>query len=456
MNRGVLMISCYRAKSHRLLLSLTHFTLSASLSTTASLEEDKEVRRQCKWFTLPSFPGASLSPSISTAKTAKAPSTTALKWVLRCCPQVPRSLIQKLFRLRQVRKESLNPAIASCLHKQAQYQQIKRVFAKDTLNSGDRIFLPITVNPAVEVEDDYICNKEEMEYIRSLEVYKDAAIVVVNKPPGLPVQGGTGVKLSLDVLVASSLKYDYSEVPRLVHRLDQDSSGILVMGRTQESTTLLHSIFRDKTCGASFNDIKNSKIILKRKYWALVIGNPQPSEGLISAPLSKLLLDDGKSERITVSEDSKNKSARHAITEYRVLRSSGHGFTWLELYPRTGRKHQLRVHCAEVLGTPILGDYKYGWNAHRKWKPFPTLKFEERLNRKAPFGLDLEGGSVSDKKPRLHLHCRQMTLPNMSLAFQHLHEQSVDDLSKLEKLDLVAPLPLHMRRSWDILNSELF
>ncbi|KAL4181248.1 hypothetical protein AMTRI_Chr12g236260 [Amborella trichopoda] len=404
MNRGVLMISCYRAKSHRLLLSLTHFTLSASLSTTASLEEDKEVRRQCKWFTLPSFPGASLSPSISTAKTAKAPSTTALKWVLRCCPQVPRSLIQKLFRLRQVRKESLNPAIASCLHKQAQYQQIKRVFAKDTLNSGDRIFLPITVNPAVEVEDDYICNKEEMEYIRSLEVYKDAAIVVVNKPPGLPVQGGTGVKLSLDVLVASSLKYDYSEVPRLVHRLDQDSSGILVMGRTQESTTLLHSIFRDKTCGASFNvDIKNSKIILKRKYWALVIGNPQPSEGLISAPLSKL-----------------------------------------------------RVHCAEVLGTPILGDYKYGWNAHRKWKPFPTLKFEERLNRKAPFGLDLEGGSVSDKKPRLHLHCRQMTLPNMSLAFQHLHEQSVDDLSKLEKLDLVAPLPLHMRRSWDILNSELF
>lgn len=288
---------------------------------------------------------------------------------------------------------------------------------------------------------------------------QDPAIIVVNKPPGLPVQGGIGIKRSLDELAATYLRYDCSEPPRLVHRLDRDSSGILIMGRTQTSATILHSIFREKTFGASNNDIDTKKRILQRRYWALVIGSPRRPRGLISAPLGKVVVDDGKSERITIVDNVQTMSSQHAITEYRVIKSSCHGYTWLELSPLTGRKHQLRVHCAEVLGTPIVGDYKYGWQAHRKWKQLFQSNIEKNLdenlsNRKThPFGLDLESGSILDKQPHLHLHCKQMVLPNVSLALQNLQLSAECDLSELESLEFVAPLPSHMQRSWDILNS---
>lgn len=242
-----------------------------------------------------------------------------------------------------------------------------------------------------------------------------------------------------------------------MHRLDRDSSGILVMGRTQLSTTILHSIFREKTSGASTEDLEEKKEMLQRKYWALVFGSPRRRQGNISLPLGKVVMDDGKSERITVVDNADNMPSQHAITEYRVIGSSSHGYTWLELCPRTGRKHQLRVHCAEVLGTPIVGDYKYGWQAHRKYFPFSDL--EENLDekpvkgKKLPFGLDLEHGSVSDKRPKLHLHCKEMTLPNVSLAIDRAQRCSPHNLANLESLNLDAPLPYHMQRSWDILNS---
>ena len=120
---------------------------------------------------------------------------------------------------------------------------------------------------------------------------------------------------------------------------------------------------------------------------------------------------------------------------------------------------QLRVHCAEVLRTPIVGDYKYGWQAHRKWKQLFQSNIEKNLdenlsNRKThPFGLDLESGSILDKQPHLHLHCKQMVLPNVSLALQNLQLSAECDLSELEGLEFVAPLPSHMQRSWGILNS---
>ena len=120
---------------------------------------------------------------------------------------------------------------------------------------------------------------------------------------------------------------------------------------------------------------------------------------------------------------------------------------------------KLRVHCAEVLGTPIVGDYKYGWQAHRKLKQFFQANIEKNLDENLPikkthpFGLDLESGSILDKQPHLHLHCKEMVLPDVSLALQNL-QLSVDcDLSELESLEFVAPLPSHMQRSWDILNS---
>ncbi|XP_058080541.1 RNA pseudouridine synthase 4, mitochondrial [Magnolia sinica] len=443
---------------------------AAAFKEAAEGEEREDIKKEKgKWLTLPPFSSSSVDASLlgkrifgrhpSDSKETEvdaAATMTALKWVLRCCPQLPRCLVQKLFRLRQVRRESSN-ATAACLESQVQQHRLTRVSAKDAMNSGDRIFLPITVQEYPSEKNDYLCNEDEINYIQSLELYKDPAIIVVNKPPGLPVQGGIGINKSLDMLAATSLRYDYSEPPRLVHRLDRDSSGILVMGRTQTSATVLHSIFREKTSGASFHAVGNAERILERKYWALVIGTPRRAKGLISAPLAKVVMDNGKSERITIVDDTKITSSQHALTEYEVIKSSNHGYTWLELRPLTGRKHQLRVHCAEALGTPIVGDYKYGWQSHRKLEPMPCFNWEREsakhlTKRKLPFGLDLESGSISEKQPHLHLHCRQMLLPNVSLALQ-LQSSTHCDLSKLERINLVAPLPSHMQRSWDILSS---
>ncbi|KAF3435477.1 hypothetical protein FNV43_RR22566 [Rhamnella rubrinervis] len=445
-------------------------------SETLTQGEKRGDENGDKWFTLPPYTvtvdGAILGKGISrkrreprndavgghgAAVSAYTASTTALKWVLRCRPELPRSLVQKLFRLRQVRRECCDVLEHSDAGAQLQKRRLRRVAAKDSMNLGDRIYLPITVQESPIDKKECHCNEDEVSFIRNLELYKDPAIIVVNKPPGMPVQGGSGIKRSLDELAATCLTYDYSEPPRLVHRLDRDSSGILVMGRTQTSATVLHSIFREKTFGASNDDIDNDKRILQRRYWALVIGTPRHRKGLISAPLGKVVVDNGKSDRITVMNNSQSLSSQHAITKYEVIGSS-HGFTWLELSPITGRKHQLRVHCAEVLGTPIVGDYKYGWQTHKNWKPFPCYNRVNSSNevpkrKTLPFGLNVENGNISDKHPQLHLHCKQMVLPHISLVLQNLQLYSDYDLSQLESIKLVAPLPSHMQRSWELTSS---
>ncbi|XP_011001172.1 PREDICTED: RNA pseudouridine synthase 4, mitochondrial isoform X1 [Populus euphratica] len=438
--------------------------LQSQYNTSTKGQNHYENDKRGKWFTLPPYTstinGSVLGKALSTRIPAKSASeTTALKWVLRCCPELPRNLVQKLFRLRQVRRES--SVMESCnLGDQGQEHRLKRVAAKDSMDVGDRIFLPISVKALPAEKQDCHCSEEETNFIRGLELYKDDAIIVVNKPPGMPVQGGIGIKRSLDELSASCFSSDYSEPPRLVHRLDRDCSGILVMGRTQTSATVLHAIFREKTLAAS-NDVSSTDVgdkrrILQRKYWALVIGSPRRQKGLISAPLGKVVVDNGKSDRITVVENSQNLSSQHAVTQYRVIESS-HGFTWLELSPLTGRKHQLRVHCAEVLGTPIVGDYKYAWQAHRNWKQLPWSNIEDNSNEKSrsekilPFALDLDSGGISEKHPRLHLHCKQMVLPDVSKALQDVHLSSDYDFSQLASLKFDAPLPPYMKRSWDIL-----
>ncbi|KAK1395081.1 RNA pseudouridine synthase 4, mitochondrial [Heracleum sosnowskyi] len=454
---------------------LRRLFLRPSLSPTTSISPTPYIhslrthctKSQGKWLTLPPFThtinGSSLGKEIYSKESPEDKGeTTAFKWIIKCCPQLPKSLVQKLFRLRQVRRECVDVSSLD-ISGLAQERRVKRVGAKDAMQYGDRIFLPNSVqelhSEKTERTEKIECryNEEEQKFLHSLELYKDSAIIVVNKPHGMPVQGGAGIKRSLDELASTYLKHDSSESPRLVHRLDRDSSGILVMGRTQLSTTILHSIFREKTSGASTEDLEEKKEILQRKYWALVFGSPRRRQGNISLPLGKVVMDDGKSERITVVDNADNMPSQHAITEYRVIGSSSHGYTWLELCPRTGRKHQLRVHCAEVLGTPIVGDYKYGWQAHRKYFPFSDLEenLDEKLlkGKKLPFGLDLEHGSVSDKRPKLHLHCKEMTLPNVSLAIDRAQRCSPRNLANLESLKLDAPLPYHMQRSWDILNS---
>ncbi|PKA54095.1 RNA pseudouridine synthase 4, mitochondrial [Apostasia shenzhenica] len=426
-------------------------------SSSPSGEDGEEVRRMegSKWLTLPVFAPRKDASSVAKGLAggnplAKGEPTTALKWVRRCCPHLPISLVQKLFRLRQVRKAV---SITTTSEEQPEQQQLKRVSAKEAMSSGEVILLPNTVQNFT-TENNYIPKHHhyDIKLFLSLILYKDSAIIVINKPYGLPVQGGVGVKHCVDVLAATLMKFDFPEAPRLVHRLDRDSSGLLILGRTQVSSSILHSVFREKTCGALKMCVKNAPRILQRKYWALVIGSPKQSSGLISAPVGKVILEDGRSERITVIKDEKPTSSQHSLTEFKVMKISEHGYTWLELCPLTGRKHQLRVHCAEVLRTPIVGDYKYGYNAHRKWKPIVAENEASKLpKQKLPFGLDFEGGSISDEQPRLHLHCRQMILPDIAAAVNQF-ESSSHELEELDMLDLVAPLPSHMQLSWDTLS----
>ncbi|XP_054793124.1 RNA pseudouridine synthase 4, mitochondrial-like isoform X2 [Prosopis cineraria] len=386
-------------------------------SVLDSSNEVKGRRKDAKWLTLPPFTptvnGADLGKALSGRRSevkqvlAATSSTTALKWVLRCCPELPRSLVQKLFRLRQVRRESAS-----------------------------------VENKTMETQE----NKHRLK--------RDPAILVLNKPSGMPVQGGINISRSLDEVAAACLTYEYSESPRLVHRLDRDCTGILVMGRTHTSAIVLHSIFREKTFRAS-DDIGKKKRILQRRYLALVIGCPRRPRGLVSASLGKVVVDNGKSDRITIIDNSSELSSQHAITEYRVIGSSSHGYSWLELLPFTGRKHQLRVHCAEVLGTPIVGDYKYGWQAHRRWKHFdvPDQEDSSEDEKALPFGLNMNKGSISEKHPRLHLHCKHVVLPNVSQALQDVQLSSSHDLWNVESLEFVAPLPPYMQRSWDLTKS---
>lgn len=425
-------------------------------AVAATKVENCKKEKHNQWLVLPPFTPAADGGSIGKRMYGRPEetNTTALKWILKCCPHLPRSLVQKLFRLRQVRKE--------CSSAETKEQRSRRVGAKDLMDVGDRIYLPKSVDEkshpiTAENQSDY--NEKEQNFVQSLELYKDPAIIVINKPPGMPVQGGVGIKRSLDELAAKYLRYDYKEPPRLVHRLDRDSSGILVMGRTRLSTTVLHSIFREKTIGAS-NDVLSSKKVLQKRYWALVIGSPRRRQGFISVPLIKLVIDNGKSERITVADSSHTLSGQHAVTEYRVIESSPQGFTWLELSPLTGRKHQLRVHCAEVLGTPIVGDYKYGRQAHKKLGHCLDSASDLNLgdtvskDKKDTAGLELESGSVSDKQFCLHLHCKEMILPDISIVLQH--GSIIDpDSARIGSIRLNAPLPAHMQRSWELLNSNL-
>ncbi|KAM7250467.1 hypothetical protein ACFE04_022350 [Oxalis oulophora] len=480
--------------------------VTANFSTVSSQAQpnhqnnNEQKGESSKWFTLPPFNRVVNGPELGrrlaqggSSGSAADEETTAIKWVLKCCPELPRNLVQKLFRLRQVFDFSLSSITANFLsdsiniryaewlkvetllmvrRRPADVQssdvggqevesRVKRVSAKDSLSMGDQIFLPITVHQQSSHSEKKPsrCNKEEEKFIHSLVLYKDRDIIVINKPPGMPVQGGVGIKRSFDELANLYLNYDYPEQPRLVHRLDRDCSGILVLGRTQMSATVLHSIFREKTIGASKDENNSDKRVLQRKYWALVIGSPRRQNGLISTPLGKVVMDNGKSERITVVDNTETMSSQHAITEYRVICPSSHGFTWLELSPLTGRKHQLRVHCAEVLGTPIVGDYKYGWQAHKRWTQYPSVADSDNSNekrnehKKLPLGIDLESGNICDKEPRLHLHSKQITLPNVSQAMQAVKRSPNCDLSELESIDLTAPLPVFMQTSWDTLLS---
>jgi len=223
--------------------------------------------------------------------------------------------------------------------------------------------------------------EEQIELADSMVLTQDRAAIVLNKPPGLATQGGSGTKEHVDGLLDA-----YAETgprPRLVHRLDKDTSGVLLIARTPGSAAFFSKRFSGRSA--------------RKIYWALVVGVPSINDGMIELPLAKQPGTGG--EKMHVDE----KEGQAARTRYRVLDRAGNRAAWVELHPMTGRTHQLRVHMAAI-GHPIVGDGKYGGQ-------------EAFLS-----------GSISRK---MHLHARRLIIE---------HPDGVP-------LDVTAPLPEHFANS---------
>ncbi|XP_073144806.1 RNA pseudouridine synthase 3, mitochondrial isoform X2 [Henckelia pumila] len=428
----------------------------------------KEDSKPPQLIYLPPFPGHPLPGRKSNSATY----VTAISWLKYYFDDIHPHVIQTFFNRGLVHMECLDSSHSSgCCVRQAMLA--KKVRHNEVMEVGARISVPVSIAESqISKRFDVIPsgtlypNADEIDYLQRIVKYKDSAVLVLNKPPKLPVKGNLPVHNSMDALAAAALSYDYDEGPKLVHRLDRESSGLLLFGRTKESIFYLQQLFNGvRNADSMFKVLNCSNKTVYQRYWALVIGSPKQPEGLICAPLTKVLVDDGETDRVILAHNSGLEASQEAITEYRVLGPMINGCSWIELCPRTSCRHQLRVHCAEALGTPIVGDYRYGWFVHRRWKQMPRVDFEpntgEPYRLKRPEGLDVQRGSVLSKVPLLHLHCREMVLPNIAKLI-NLNKQKFrksvansEQDSKPDILRIVAPMPSHMKISWNLMSSYL-
>lgn len=299
------------------------------------------------------------------------------RWLKVHAPAAGHVQVQKLVRTGQVRVDG------------------GRAKAGQRLESGQDVRLPPgldrTDGDGGATKKKLYLSPEETEALIERVVYKDDEVIVLDKPAGLAVQGGTKTTRHLDGML-DLLRFGSKERPRLVHRLDKDTSGVLVLARTRAAAEFLTRVF-----GAR----KARKI-----YWAAVLGWPRPQQGLIDVPLAKR---GGPGEEIMTAAIGENAGAdgKPASTFYRVQDHAGDRLSWLVMEPLTGRTHQLRAHAAHI-GVPILGDGKYGDTARV-----------------------LEGeGEVSESQ--LHLHARAIHMPH----------------PRGGTFEATAPLPDHMVKTW--------
>ena len=179
---------------------------------------------------------------------------------------------------------------------------------------------------------------EDTDYMQAMVIHRDAQAIVINKPPGLATQGGTKTDRHVDGLL-DALMFDGESRPKLVHRLDKDTSGALLLARTSRAAGHFAKAFSSRTA--------------RKVYWALIVGVPSIEDGMVELPIAKQPGTGG--EKMHVDE----KEGSPARTRYRVIERAGNTAAWVELQPFTGRTHQLRVHMAAI-GHPIVGDGKYG------------------------------------------------------------------------------------------------
>ena len=272
------------------------------------------------------------------------------RWFKRRYPGLGHGRLEKLLRTGQIRVDG------------------KRAKANTRLEAGQAIRVPPIegegeeARPASPKSARLSVSDAEAEALRAAVLFRDAQVLALNKPPGLAVQGGPKQAKNLDALL-DLLRFGADERPRLAHRLDRDTSGVLLLARTVAAARALTGAFKDDAA--------------RKLYWALVAGKPPKARGLIRLALDKSGGPGGEKVRI-------DESGKRAETRYATI-AAAKGVTWLLLKPLTGRTHQLRVHCA-ALGCPILGDGKYGGKA----------AFRERL----------------DLPKTIMLHARELAVPH--------------------------------------------
>ena len=236
--------------------------------------------------------------------------------------------------------------------------------------------------------------RADLKAIRDMVIYKDDYVIVINKAPGLAVQGGSGIAKHLDGML-DALRFDRDEKPRLVHRLDKDTSGALVLARDEMSARKLASAFQGKDA--------------QKTYWGLVVGVPRPPEGTINLDLAKIDGAGAKGREQVVPVKRHDKRGRRAITEFSTVDTAGQRAAWVAMRPITGRTHQLRAHMSAI-GTPLQGDGKYGDKSN-----FLT--------------------GISTK---LHLHAWELDIAH----------------PKSGRIQVRADLPEHMKATWKLLEFD--
>ncbi|WP_121067114.1 RluA family pseudouridine synthase [Chachezhania antarctica] len=314
------------------------------------------------------------------------------RWLRRKFPHVSQGRIEKMCRKGELRVDG------------------GRVKANTRLETGQQVRIPpipedVEQAPAPKAAA-RISNADE-KMIQATVLYRDDYVIAINKPAGLPTQGGSGQTRHVDGL-AEALRFGMEDKPRLVHRLDKDTSGVLLLARTRAVAQGLTAAIRHRET--------------RKIYWALVAGVPVPylgeiRYGLVKAPGHGKAGENEKMRCVHPRDMNDTPGAKRAHTLYASLYRVAGRAAWVALEPITGRTHQLRAHMAEI-GHPIIGDGKYGGSGQE--------------NQGDGWGAQL-GGIISRK---LHLHARSMT-------FLHPVTQ--------KPVTVTAPLPPHMAETWETL-----